>query len=166
MCIYIYIYTYMHEQVSRGYIYIYICIHIYIYIYSFGRRAAVQLRTPNPPTNIVDFRGFDSSIILIVRGGIPRPIGKFPESLSQATLVGIMLVGRLGVSHVRSNKGSCASTGIVPLYIYIYIYIHIHTDRYTSLSLHIYIYIYNCYYYHYHYYYHWALRFPSWYDVL
>ena len=31
------------------------------------------------------------------RGGIPRPIGYFPESLSQAILVGIMLVGRLGV---------------------------------------------------------------------
>ena len=31
--------------------------------------------TPNLPTNIVDFRGFDSSIILILRGGIPRPIG-------------------------------------------------------------------------------------------
>ena len=28
----------------------------------------------NPPTNIVDFRGFDSSTILILRGGIPRPI--------------------------------------------------------------------------------------------
>ena len=53
--------------------------------------------TPNPPTNIVDFRGFDSSIILIIRGGIPRPLGDIPESLSQAMLVGNMLVGRLGV---------------------------------------------------------------------
>ena len=41
--------------------------------------------------------GFDSSIILIQRGGIPRPIGDFPDSLSQAMLVGVMLVGRLGV---------------------------------------------------------------------
>ena len=31
--------------------------------------------TANLPTNIMDFRGFDSSIILILRGGIPRPIG-------------------------------------------------------------------------------------------
>ena len=38
--------------------------------------------TPNLPTNIVDFRGFDSSIILIDRGGMPRPMGDFPESLS------------------------------------------------------------------------------------
>ena len=46
--------------------------------------------TANLRTNIMDFRGFDSSIILIVTGGIPRPIGNFPESLSQAILVGIM----------------------------------------------------------------------------
>ena len=42
-------------------------------------------------TNTMDFRGFDSSIILILRGGIPRPIGNFPERLSQAILVGKML---------------------------------------------------------------------------
>ena len=53
--------------------------------------------TANLRTKILDFRGFDSSIILILRGGILRPIGNFPESLSQAILVGIMLVGRLGV---------------------------------------------------------------------
>ena len=53
--------------------------------------------TANLPTNIMDFRGFDSSIIWILRGGIHRPIGNLPESLSQAILEGIMLVGRLGV---------------------------------------------------------------------
>ena len=53
--------------------------------------AATNLRT-----NIIDSGGFDSSIVLILRGGISRPIGNFPESLSQAVLVGIMLVGRLG----------------------------------------------------------------------
>ena len=31
--------------------------------------------TPNLPTNIVDFRGFDSSTILIQKGGIPTSIG-------------------------------------------------------------------------------------------
>ena len=45
------------------------------------------MRTANTPTNIVDFRGFDSSVILILRGGIPRFIGNFRESLSQAMLV-------------------------------------------------------------------------------
>ena len=53
--------------------------------------------THNLPTNIVDFRRFDSSIILIERGRILMYIGDFPESLSQAMLVGTMLVGRLGV---------------------------------------------------------------------
>ena len=57
--------------------------------------------TANYPTNIVDFRGFYSSNILILRVGIPRPkgisCGIFPEGLTQAMLVGIMLGGRLGV---------------------------------------------------------------------
>ena len=53
---------------------------------------------PNLPISIVDFRGFDSSRILNLRGGILRPIGNFPEILSQAMLVGVILVGRLGVS--------------------------------------------------------------------
>ena len=53
--------------------------------------------TANIRTNIMDFRGFDSSRILKLRGGIPRAIGDFPESLSQAILVGIMLVGRFSV---------------------------------------------------------------------
>ena len=41
--------------------------------------------TSNLPTKILDFRGFDSSIIIIiVRGGILMSIGNFLESLSQA----------------------------------------------------------------------------------
>ena len=59
--------------------------------------------TASLPTNWVSegfqrgFRGFDSSIILMLRCGIPRPIGIFPESLTQAMLVGEILVGGLGV---------------------------------------------------------------------
>ena len=45
----------------------------------------------------MDFKGFDSSTVLISRGGISRPIGNFPESLTRAMLVGTMLEGRLGV---------------------------------------------------------------------
>ena len=55
--------------------------------------------TANLLTKILDFRGFYSSIILILRGGIPRPIGnrgQFPESSSQRILVGTIFVGRLG----------------------------------------------------------------------
>ena len=89
----------------------YIYIYIYIYICARSERARLARRfaarappvrssrpTSNLPTNIVDFRGFDSSIILISRGGISRPVGNFPESLSRAMLVGTMLLGRLGVS--------------------------------------------------------------------
>ena len=59
--------------------------------------AAICSFTPNLPTNIVDFGGFDSSIMLFLRGGILMSIGNFPESLTQAILVGVMLIGRLGV---------------------------------------------------------------------
>ena len=62
-----------------------------------GAPAACGVRTPNLPTKIVDFRGFDSSVILNFRGGMLMSIGNFPESLIQAMLVGIMLVGRLDV---------------------------------------------------------------------
>ena len=58
-----------------------------------------RFTTANLRTSMMDFRGFDSSIILILRDGILRPMGNFPESLSQAILVGIML-GRLGVINI------------------------------------------------------------------
>ena len=45
---------------------------------------------------ILDFRGLDSGRALILWGGIPRPIGDYPESLRLAILVEIILVGRLG----------------------------------------------------------------------
>ena len=61
--------------------------------------------TANLPTNIMDVRGFDSSIILSLRGGIPESIGDVPESLSQAFFVGIMLVGILGVTRVYKPGG-------------------------------------------------------------
>ena len=60
------------------------------------RRATANLRT-----NIMYSRGFDSSIILIQRGGIIISTGDFPESLSQAILVRIMLLGRSCVDVTR-----------------------------------------------------------------
>ena len=102
------------------------CIYIYIYIYILSASSTANLRHPdllvtfrpgrrsggvggrrgprdsrasmaNLGTKILDFRGFDSSIILIFRGGILMSIRNFPYNLSQAILVGIILVGRLGV---------------------------------------------------------------------
>ena len=69
--------------------------------------------TANPPTNIVDFRGFDSSIILNLRIGILRPKGNFLESLTRAMLEGIMLEGRLGVA------AACQQT---------FLHVHMHRD--------------------------------------
>ena len=112
---------------------------------SIGARGGTAC-TPNLPTNIADFRGFDSSKISIYRGGIPRPMprpmGDFPESLSRAMLVGTMLVGGLGVACLGS-RGSGASAAplslSLSLYIHICIYIYIYI---TSLSIYIYIYTY------------------------
>ena len=88
---------------------------------------------PNLPTNIVDFRGFFSSIILCLRGGVLMSTGDFPESLSRAMLVGTMLVGGLGVrppvggQSVRATPAA-GRTARGQEYIYIYIYIYI-VDR-------------------------------------
>ena len=46
---------------------------------------------------ILDFRGVDSSRILILRGGIPRPMKDFLESSSHEILVRRFLIWRLAV---------------------------------------------------------------------
>ena len=87
--------------------------------------------TANLRTEIMDFRGFDSSRILMLRVGIPRPIGDFPESLSQAILVGVGVV----VLIYYIDKYT------ILIHIYIYIYTH------TYIHIYIYIYIYTYTYY-------------------
>ena len=67
------------------------------------RRGFIGWSTANLLANIPDFRGFDSSIILTLRGGIPRPMGNLQEGLSQAILVGIILVERLGVTIISTT---------------------------------------------------------------
>ena len=67
------------------------------YEYGIDARACAHATTANLCTNIMDSRGFDSNIILMLRGGILMSIANFPESLSQRIWVGIVLVGRLGV---------------------------------------------------------------------
>ena len=52
-------------------------VHVYIDLSS---------STANLRTKIMDFRGFDSSIILILTGGIPRPIGDFPGKFESSNL--------------------------------------------------------------------------------
>ena len=50
--------------------------------------------TANLRAKILDFGGFDSSRILILRGGTLMSIGDSPESLSEAILVGIINISR------------------------------------------------------------------------
>ena len=66
-----------------------------------------RLRTANLRTKILDFRGFDSSRIFILRGGILRPIGSSPKMMSQRISVGIIFVGRLGVAVSVLSWGPC-----------------------------------------------------------
>ena len=63
----------------------------------------VDLHTPNPPTKSSGFRVFDSSRLLILRGGILVSVNfdrGLPESLTQGLLIGKLLIGGLGVLHV------------------------------------------------------------------
>ena len=94
MCIYI-IYVYIYIYV---YVYIYIYIYTYIHICTHWPARPRSPGTANLRTKNLDFRGFDSSIILILRGGILRSVRIFLESLSQQILAGIISAGRSGVA--------------------------------------------------------------------
>ena len=59
---------------------------MYVYIYIYNLR-----------TKILDSRGFDSSRILILRGGILMSTGNIPEMLSQHIFSGVIFVGKWGV---------------------------------------------------------------------
>ena len=52
------------------------------------RGGVASVRAANLSTKTLEFGGLDSSRIVILRCGILRSIGDFPESLSQAILVG------------------------------------------------------------------------------
>ena len=66
--------------------------------------------TANLLTKILDFRGFDANIILILRGGIPRPVGNLPEVLSQRILVGNLSreIGRNEAMRRRGADPTCS----------------------------------------------------------
>ena len=65
--------------------------------------------TANLRTKILDFRGFGSGIVFMLRGGTPMPIGNFLE-----ILVGIILVGRLGVPSATKSFFSRFVQAAVP----------------------------------------------------
>ena len=65
-----------------------------------GRVGPTDWDTANLRTEILDFRGFDSSRILSLRDGILMSVWDFPEMLSQQILVGMIFVGTLGAGSV------------------------------------------------------------------
>ena len=71
-------------------------------------RRTANPHTANLRTNIMDVRGFDSSICLNLRGGIPRPKGDFPESLTQAMLVGCNVSREIGRTKNPRHEASGA----------------------------------------------------------
>ena len=65
--------------------YMYMCVYIYIERERDleRERESTAQNTANLRSKILDFGGFDSSRILILRGGLPRPVLGFPESFIQ-----------------------------------------------------------------------------------
>ena len=63
--------------------------------------------TPNLPTNIVDFRGFDSSRILILRGGIRMSIWSLPECYGSAPIAVSPRAENLQVHRNNTNNRIC-----------------------------------------------------------
>ena len=61
-------------------------------------------QSPYHRTKILDFRGFDSSILLILRVGILMSIGDFPEMLSHKVLVGRLRVVPVGHIQTRPSR--------------------------------------------------------------
>ena len=114
LSLYIYIYTHIYLSLSLSlYIYIYNCFPRGRRRQGFGRRGCARARQPREGPSvrragrgsrtaslrirILDFIWLDSGIMLMLRGGIPRPMNNFLESLSQQILVLRFLVWRLAV---------------------------------------------------------------------
>ena len=127
-----------------------------------ARQCVMMCRTANLRTNIMDFTGFDSSIILILSGGILMSTGDFQENSSQAIFPDCLSLLQ-SLTHV-SKISKRWSAGLWRVYVsdlglwcdvmmvisrrssyllttfMLYIYIYIHT-YYTIYYVHIYIYI-------------------------
>ena len=73
--------------------------------------AAQGAPTTNLRTKILMFRGFDSSIIIILRGGIPCPIGKFPGKIESSNLRRDNLSREIGRNQ-RGAKKALAKRGV------------------------------------------------------
>ena len=79
-------------------------------LWELGVHLCLHLR----PISVLRFwilEGFDSSIILSLRGEIIMCIGNFPEMVSQQILAGIILVERLGILSALAGKAAASGSG-------------------------------------------------------
>ena len=110
-----------------------------VFDFRWSRSETIPWRTANLRTKILDFTGFDSSIIFILRGGILMSIGNFPESLSRAVLVeshdsekGEVLLRGVGTLRYVSPPWCKLSCIFMSLSLYVYIYICTSTTTTTN----------------------------------
>ena len=61
--------------------------------------------TTNLRTKILNFRGFDSSRVLVLRGWTSHARGEFPGKFESSKLSRDNLVGRSGVRHMEARSG-------------------------------------------------------------
>ena len=108
MCIYIYIYN------IRQSLYIYIYIYTHTCTYDSKQRKASMIsqlhltvhhhhhpNSGNPRAENLDFKEFDSSMFLLLRGGIPRSMGIYIYIyIYMFTCVGLFQRSRLGDSQL------------------------------------------------------------------
>ena len=67
-------------------IYVHMYVYIYIYIHSQTSGRTHDVKMPSLHTKILDFRGFDSSRIIVLRGGISTPTGNFLGNFESTNL--------------------------------------------------------------------------------
>ena len=117
-------------------LYFMLVVHVYFAVCSRYENACW---TANLRTKILDFRGFDSSIILVLRGWNSQAHGEFLGWFESSNLSRDNLsweIGRISGLNILYH--------IIPYYImlYCYVYLCVYVYIYMYICIHIYIYIY------------------------
>ena len=91
-----------------------------------GAAGKERVCTPGSPTKFVDFRGFDSNIILLIRGGILMSMGKFPVKFDSSNVSrrnASRRIGRTVPPSGQSQRAACrAELGKAELMFMCYYY--------------------------------------------
>ena len=144
-CMHACIHTYMHACM-HAYIHTYICVNVICMppclccprLMSALTASALVCSTPNLPTNIMDFRGSDSSVILLQRGdfqahrefpikfdssnvgrrNVSSRIGRTPDMHRQLVITYLYRNHIIGINIINTNT---SNTICICINIYIYI---------------------------------------------